>query len=223
MIADANEGMCVMLRRALLIGAAVAAALAVAAAAPAKVPVVAAVAADKCSGLPGYAGFRTELKRVVAARDAVAFKALFHPAGAMRVSGIGGPVSYPWNFDRPEAAEVWAELEQILELGCVREGQKLLLPAVAGLAGDVEPGDVVALERVAIRTRPRSDARVLRVARPGDVFTPLDYRPEGWIRIKAQGRIGYLPLSRLRSPHGLRLEVVPFEGGWRIKAFGDGV
>lgn len=212
-----------MLRRALLAAAASLVLAMHAAAGAASVGPAGAVVRDECTALAGYPEFRTQLRGIVAARDATAFKALFHPAGAMRISGIGGPVSYPWNFDRPEASEVWAELERILSLGCVREGEKLVLPSTAALAGDVEPGDLVVLQRVAIRTRPQARARVLRTARPGEVFTPLVYEPEGWVRIETRGRKGYLPLSVLRSPFDARLELVRFEGGWRIKSFGDGV
>ena len=180
---------------------------------------------DDCTALPGYPEFRLELQHVVSTRNPAAFKALFHSSGVMRVNGIGGPASYPnWNFDRAEADGVWAELEAILQLGCARAGRKLLLPKVAALGGEMEPGELVVLRPVAIRNEPRHGAPALRQAKPGQRFTALDYdKPKGWIRIELRGRPAFLPATSLRSPHGLRLELVEDADGWRIRAFSDGV
>ena len=178
----------------------------------------------ECDGVAGYAVFQARLRAVVAARDVVAFRALFHPAGAMRVHGIGGPASYAdWGLDRPGASAVWAELDKILQLGCAKAGEKLLLPAVA-TRSDVPEGDLVVLRRTAVRTQPRGDAAIVRMAKPGQVLTPLENDTrDGWITVRASGRKAYVPASALRSPLDLRLELVRFEGEWRVKSFGDGV
>ena len=184
-----------------------------------------AVVRDECRALPGYPAFRLKLQRAVADRDGQALKALFDPAGAMRVHGIGGPVSYPWSFDRPEAEFVWNELGQILKLGCARSGRKLVLPKVATMAyDDTEPGQLVVLRRTALKSRPSATAETLGFAVPGQVITPRDDdTPPRWTPIELGRRRAYIPSAALRSPFGIRIELVPFEGGWRIRSIGDGV
>ena len=182
---------------------------------------------DECAAVPGYTAFRARLEQVVAARDGTALRALFHPDGGMRVNGIGGHVSTPdWGFDRPHAATVWAELEQILDLGCVRDGDRLLLPAMAILAedGSVVPEQDMAIERFALRAAPDAEAPVVRWVDPGELVTVISSgEPEGWARLQIGGHEGYGPFDTLRSPHGFQLVLVPFNGGWRIREFTGGV
>jgi hypothetical protein len=177
--------------------------------------------------VPGYALFRTKLERVVAARDSAAFRALFHPEGAMRVNGIGGQASTPdWGFGRPHAAAVWTELEQILGLGCVRHEDRMLLPAMALLAeeGAVVPEQDMAIERFALRGAPDSEAPVVRWIDPGELVTLISSgEPEGWAQLQVDGREGYGPSDSLRSPHSFQLVLVPFNGGWRMREFTSGV
>lgn len=181
--------------------------------------------ADQCTAVPGYREFRADLHRIVRARDGDGLRALFHASGAMRVNGIGGRANTSdWGFGRPGAVVVWQELEQILELGCMPQGEELILPAMAGLTGAMEPDQMMALQRVEIRTEPRPDAPVMLSARPGDLFTFSAYdQPPGWTSLLVDGRMGYAPTFALRSPYSYRLELERHEGGWRIDEFGDGV
>lgn len=182
---------------------------------------------NECSAVPGYGAFRAKLEQAVAARDGAALRALFHPQGAMRVNGIGGNASTrDWGFDRPNAGTVWAELEDILKFGCVRHGDRLLLPAMAILAedGSVVPEQDMVIERFALRAAPGPGAPLVRWVDPGELVTLISSGdPEGWAQLQIDGQDGYGRSDSLRSPHGFQLVLVPFEGGWRIREFTGGV
>ena len=180
--------------------------------------------ADACVGEAGYPAFRGELRNVVAARDGDGLRALFHPQGAMRVNSVGGHGNTPdWGFSRPEAKVVWSELKAILSLGCARRGEKLVLPAMA-LADDLQDGEVVVLHEEAIRREPREAAKAVRRVKRGQVLWYSEHAaPNGWTAVRVDGRVGYLPTASLRTPFAVRLELVPYEDGWRIRSFGDGV
>jgi hypothetical protein len=183
--------------------------------------------ADECSALPGYPEFRARLEQVVAARDGAALRALFHPDGAMRVHGIGGRASTPdWGFSQPGAEEMWTDLGEILALGCVRRGDRLLLPAMAGLVEDglIDPEFVLALQDVTIRRAPDPRAAAVGAARKGSRLQSVIHdEVPGWTQIRFRGRKAYAPTRQLRNPHSLQLVFVQHEGDWRIREFGSGV
>ena len=180
--------------------------------------------ADACTEEPGYPAFRASLERVVAARDGEGLRALFHADGAMRVHGVGGRSSaHDWGLGRPEAAAVWPELQEILALGCARSGERLVLPGMAAVS-DLEPGQVIVLRDETLRLAPEAHAKAVRAVERGEVFSFDAWdAPKGWTSVLVDGKTGYLPTSALRSAADFRLELAPFEGGWRIASFSDGV
>ncbi|MFL6734860.1 MAG: hypothetical protein ACJ8EY_09195 [Sphingomicrobium sp.] len=178
---------------------------------------------DECSQYPGYPKFRTELQHAVAGKSGEALRALFHPTGAMRVNGIGGRASTPdWGFGRPEAETVWAELEEIVALGCASRDGKLYLPAMS--AEGAEADQLVVLKSADVHALPRENAPILRSTRHGDrLMAYIHDQPAGWTQVLVKERVGYVRTEAVRSPSSFRLVLVPFEGGWRIREFGDGV
>jgi hypothetical protein len=182
--------------------------------------------ADECSARPGFAAFHAELVRISAARDGAAFRALFHPDGAMRVEGIGGRGATPdWGFGRPEAAAVWRELDELLPLGCVLRDGKAMLPAMAGPVedGTVEPEYDMALVDLAVHARMDDASPVLLRARAGDLLQAISY-PDDWVEVLVGGeRTGYVRAAQIRSPHSYQLVAVEEAGRWYLKEFTSGV
>jgi hypothetical protein len=178
---------------------------------------------DNCTGEPGYGDFRARFERVVQARDAEGLRALFDPGAAMRVNGIGGRRNpADWNFDRPDMAGVWKELDEILRLGCARSGEQLVLPAMAA-HGELEPGQVIVLREETMRVAPQANARGLRRIPQGQVMVFTIYDTDGWTEVVFGDQVGYLPTASLRTTGATRLELVRFEASWRIREFGSGV
>jgi len=180
---------------------------------------------DACVAVPGYEGFRSKLRTVVEARDGAAFRALFHPDGAMRVEGVGGRSATPdWGFGRPGAERVWQVLGDILKLGCAVEGERLVMPAMALLFADLEPDHLIVLQDTPIRRGPSEASPILHNAVRGKIvaFTAFD-SPAGWTQILFGKSTAYVPTPAVRSPLSYRLELTRFEGQWRIREFGSGV
>ena len=179
---------------------------------------------DNCTGEPGYGAFRTEFERVVLARDGKGLRALFAPDGAMRVNGVGGRGNTPdWGLDRPQAAGVWSELDEILKLGCERSGERLVLPGMAKYT-ELEPGQAIVLRDETMRLAPQANAKALRQVTRGQVFPVISWgNAGGWVEVSFGDRVGYLPTDSLRTTGATRLELVRFGDGWRIGEFGSGV
>ena len=192
---------------------------------PVATPLGAAAFHDDCTAAPGYSEFRSKLAAVVSARDGDAFRALFHPNGAMRLNGIGGNAGTPdWGLGRPEAAGVWKQLDEILLLGCAPEGEKLVLPGIARLRGDVNEDQLVVMQDAAMRSEASSTGAIVGTAKRGQVFTFTDFdTPDGWTSVIVDGKTAWLPSSTLRSPYAVQLVLVPYEGGWRIRELSPGV
>ena len=182
---------------------------------------------DACFGAPGYRGFRTELEQVVQSKDGAALRSLFHPAGRMRVNGIGGnPTSVDWGFTRPAAHSVWTELEEILALGCVPQGERLVLPAMAALTEDPQTSTdhLVALRPVDLKSAPDPASATVRTIAAGELVTFV-YRGEagGWSKLLVDGDEVFAPDESFRSPYSFYLLLDQHEGQWRILEFTGGV
>lgn len=182
---------------------------------------------DECAGVAGYAAFRSALEEVAAARDGRRLRALFHPGGSMRVNGIGGSAggTFDWGFDRPQAASVWEELDEILRLGCARRGERLYLPAMAALVEDGSVStdvDMSLTDAPAFESREDGAAVIGRIAK-GETVETIAHDPAGWVRVLVDGREAYVRAADLRSPHSFVL-VLSNEGGrWGIAEFASGV
>jgi len=182
---------------------------------------------DQCLVVPGYMLFRSQLVEAAMEGDGERFRALFHPKGSMRVWGIGGSASSrDWGLDRPEAGRMWAEVDQLLSLGCVIRGDELLLPAMASMAkdGTRQEDSVVAIDNVDLRTEPNDRAPLVRHIARGETLSEATFGEDtNWIQVNASGKRGYVPASNVRSPLSFQMVLVRYEGQWRIREFGSGV
>lgn len=144
----------------------------------------------------------------------------------MRFNGIGGTASTPdWNFDGPATGELWADLAIILTLGCVRDGERLLLPALALHAQrGISTEAVVTLAPVALRRTPYQTAPTMRRVSAGRVLTlsVSEIRP-GWSEVLVGARRLYAPAKLLRSPYATRIELARDGERWRIISIGSGI
>jgi hypothetical protein len=180
---------------------------------------------NECRSLPGYAEFRTALDDAVHRRDAAAFRKLFSTRGQMRINGLGLQSDESrWSVDSVGSAGPWTELEQLLPLGCWRNGERLLIPYAAKYVKQgilVEP-TVVALRATSVFQAPDASSRVLsRVPRGAFVQEEDPYAPTGWIRVKlGHGRDGFIRSADVRSGGAAALKMVNEDGRWRIVWFG---
>lgn len=182
---------------------------------------------DVCLSVPGYQAFRSKLESIVETRDGAALRALFDSAGAMRVNGIGGgPGNEDWGFSRPNVESVWPELEAILKFGCVAQGDRLILPAMAALIDDpaVSTDHYVAIKAVDLKAAPKEASATIRRIAPGElVLVVYPGEPDGWSRLLVDGAEVFARSGSLRSPYSFQLVLYRFHGEWRIREFTSGV
>lgn len=182
---------------------------------------------DLCRAVPGYAEFRSELVDVARRRDGPAFQRLFMATGGMRVEGMGGRggSAADWRWDRPEAAQMWRELDALLPLGCAPQGDKLILPAMGRLVDDprVEPGLVAALRSTRAYGRPAAERGKGRPVAAGQLLTRVREAAPGWIEVMDKGRSAFVRAEDVRSIHDYQMVLKREQGRWRIWEFNSGV
>jgi hypothetical protein len=88
---------------------------------------------DDCASDPSFAEFRSELRRIVARRDA---EALLSVVADDVHASLGGHVGRGdfielWGLEKqPRRSKVWAELGQALRLGCSLKGGVPTVPSL---------------------------------------------------------------------------------------------
>lgn len=192
-------------------------------AAPSPVP----VRPSTCADVPDFASFEAELKAVAAKRDGTALRRLFSLRGRMRVNGVGGLASgADWRLTGKRAVPMWDELDQILALGCVRVGDRLLLPAVAIRAKEhtLTEDHVVGIEPVSLRKTPSFSAKIVQKLPLGSAMVLLSSdATSGWSEVRVGEQRYHARSAALRSPFGTQLELIREDGAWRILHFGSGI
>lgn len=199
------------------IGAAVALLLTSAASLPPK---------DECAAEPGFAAFRAELQRVIAARDDKKIMTLITPDILNGFSSDDGHVWFRKNWDLdndPKNSALWSKLGKVLSMGCAKGDGWLAVPYLYQRIPDTyEPFDVVVATGPAIvmRDAPRADAKPVRtldweiVNAVGDEGIPDD-----WIKLRTDdGATGFALRDDVHSPIDYRALFKREKGKWMMTA-----
>jgi hypothetical protein len=183
---------------------------------------------DQCATLPGFAAFRTSLQAVIARKDGTALLAIVDPDIDISFGGERGQETFLrlWALDHPQTSPVWAELTEMLRLGCASDGTVATVPALSSLLPeryDVFETMIAVRPGSPLRAKPDDAARV--VAKLDWDIVELgqwDGRSE-WIPVKlADGRRGYVRKNEVRSPIGYRATFEKVHGDWKITTFLEG-
>jgi hypothetical protein len=188
---------------------------------PSRQSIIGLVSDDQCEAVPGYGEFRAALKKAVKDREVPALQQLFHPRGSMRVHGVHMTASTgdsaPARFE-----PVWDELKDILQRGCARNGQRLILPGIARLAEEnVATETLVVIRPTWLHKRPLPGSRAMRLG-AGRTLTEIVHG-DRWTRVRIGAREGYVPAFDVRNPYDTRIEAEQVEGRWKIIEFGSGI
>jgi hypothetical protein len=128
-----------------------------------------------------------------------------------------------WALDRPATSKVWAELSEMLRLGCATDGSIATAPAMSSLLPErydvfetmiaVRPGSV-------LRAKAGDTAKVIAKL-DWDILELGDWDGSAqWLPVKlADGRRGYVRRDEVRSPIGYRATFEKVRGGWKITTF----
>ncbi len=180
---------------------------------------------EACGGDPSLRAFRAELAAAVAARNKARLLALVADDIMVDFGGGSGRAAFAaaWKLDRAEASLLWAELGEVLRLGCAREGDTFYAPSLfAQLGDDEDPCELVVAVKPGspLLAAPRAGSRIVKRL-DWDLLTLVDWDGTGdWLPVKlADGRTGYVRRDQVRSPLDHRAVFRKARGRWRISAF----
>lgn len=176
---------------------------------------------------PDYLTFVQSLRNSVQSRNAGALQALTAADVMLGFGGSGGHADLQQWLSTPQIAEpLWQELEKLLQLGSLRMGANTVCLPYTSCAPERIPENytpfatlVVTQNDARLLEHPQADARVLRILDYDvlQVADPLEEPEADFVQVRLyDGETGYLPLSAVRSPLALRMEVQRRAGDWQI-------
>jgi Bacterial SH3 domain len=207
------------------IGIAIAAIMAVTAsahAAPAKVI----PPKDECLAIDGYFDLRQNFEGIVKRRDAKALSAMIAPTISWSFGGEGGKDAFlkSWKMETGKASPIWAELDQIVRLGCFSQGpDNPTMPHFFGQdTGAASPGGAALVlgPAVNLRAQPTTASASLRKIN-WEVVTTLEVSAdELWTKVTtADGKTGYIRNDYLRGDLDYRIGFERKDKGWVVSFF----
>jgi hypothetical protein len=124
--------------------------------------------------------------------------------------------------DRARFAPVWAEISDILNRGCARNGKRLILPAIASLAEqNVATETLIAIRPTWLHRQRSNHARSVRIE-TGEMLTEIVHG-DIWTRVQLGTLEGKVRTADVRSPYDSRIELEWSDGRWTIIGFGSGI
>jgi hypothetical protein len=188
--------------------------------APARVPVT-----DDCGNDSSFVEYRDRLAKAVDNKDVAALRLLVAPNIGVDLGGSVGWAALvgAWNLDQASASALWAELEEILALGCGEEGGVRFIPWNFAGSGDFDEAlpPYWAVEKgAALRIEPEDTAPVLIFLDHHILFEVDNNAPEGWLHARlTDGRRGYVRLHSVRNAIDFRAYFEKRNGHWLMTHF----
>jgi hypothetical protein len=182
---------------------------------------------DECLSIDGYFDLRQKFEDVVKRRDAKGLLAMVSPAISWSFGDdAGGKDGFAknWKLETGKASPIWAELDQIVRLGCFSQGaDNPTMPHFFGQdTSAASPGGsaLVLGPAVNMRAQPTTTSPSLRKVN-WEVVTTLETSPdEKWTKVKdADGKTGYIRNDYLRGDLDYRIGFERKDKGWVISFF----
>jgi hypothetical protein len=181
---------------------------------------------DECLPLDGYFELRQKFEDIVKRRDSKAFLAMVPPSISWTFGGEEGrdALIKNWKLESGKASPIWAELDQIVRLGCFQQDSNPVMPHLFGQDTGAEgAGAEFALvlgPAVNFRAAPTTSSQSLRKIN-WEVVTTLEASKDGnWMKVEtADKKIGYIRRDYLRSYLDYRIGFERKETGWVITFF----
>ncbi len=182
---------------------------------------------DECLSVDGYFDMRQNFEGIVKRRDAKAFLAMVSPAVSWSFGGETGKDAFAksWKLETGKASPIWAELDQIVRLGCFSQGEgTAAMPHLFGQnpgTGDAGAGMSLVLgPAVNMRAQPTTGSASLRKINWEVVETLEGSTDPNWTKIKtADAKMGFIRNDYLRSFLDYRIGFERKEKGWVISYF----
>jgi hypothetical protein len=174
---------------------------------------------DECKNVPGAEDFRTQLAAAIKAKDPDRLAALAAPDVKLDFGGGSGVGTLKSRLSAPKP-DLWAELAQLMTLGCaVNDQGGITIPWYAGKASDeVDPASAMLVvgEKVPLRTSVGDKAGEAEEV-SWDIVTLVDglHPDEAYQKVKtSDGTVGYVATDKLRSLLDYRLIASSRDGKW---------
>ena len=157
-------------------------------------------------------------------RNVRALIRLADPAIKLDFGGGSGAASLRERLTGAGGKQLWAELDQILTLGCAVDHGSLVLPWLfAQDLGSLDPYSamIVTGKDVPLRASASSEAKVIAAQSWSAVELVKGLQPDApfqHVRVPG-GPTGYIATASLRSPLDYRIRASRTDGEWRIGAF----
>jgi Bacterial SH3 domain len=182
---------------------------------------------DECLSIDGYFDLRQKFEDIVKRRDAKALLAMTSPAISWSFgddSGGKDGFAKSWKLETGKASPIWAELDQIVRLGCFSQGpDNPTMPHFFGQdtgAQGVAESSLVLGPAVNLREQPSTASTSLRKIN-WEVVTPVEASADKlWTKVKtADGKAGYIRNDYLRLDVDYRIGFERKDKGWVISFF----
>jgi hypothetical protein len=187
--------------------------------APARIP-----PQDECRKDASFVAYRSSLKAAVKARDARLLLSLVAQDIAFSFGDGAGKAEFAreWRLDQPAQSALWAELEEVLSLGCALQDGSAEAPWLyARFPQVLDPFDhaVVVRPGAAAHAAPNRGSKVL--ARLNwDILPVLSDLGDAWAQVRlTDGRKAYVRRQDLRSPIDYRAGFERRGGRWLMVMF----
>jgi hypothetical protein len=182
---------------------------------------------DECLAIDGYFDLRQNFEGIVKRRDAKALLAMVSPAISWNFGGEPSSkeaFAKNWKLETGKASPIWAELDQIVRLGCFSQGpDNPTMPHFFGQdTGAKSPGGsaLVLGPAVNLRAQPSTASASLRKINWEVVTTTEVSADELWTKVQtADGKTGYIRNDYLRGDLDYRIGFERKDKGWVISFF----
>jgi SH3-like domain-containing protein len=189
---------------------------------------------DECANIAGFAPVRSALQSAVKNRDAAAFLKLTSPTiswsfGNEDDTREGFAKQYDLNDPKKaKASPMWAELDELLKLGCSMEDNMIALPHMFWRMPTNPKGPMEILvtgTKVNLRAAPNLKSKIV-ASLSWEVVDEVGPDPRGalgWRQVKtAKGKRGYIREDFIRDRYDYRMIFSKVDGAWVITAFAAG-
>lgn len=180
---------------------------------------------DSCAADPGFLAFRTELQAAVERRDAAYLLSIVADDIEFSFGGEPGRDAFAreWQLDRPATSPLWAELGEVLRLGCVADGDDGNWAPSLFMSEELDDpfGTALAIHPGAELHGAPGDASPVLATLDWDLVEVVEWNGEDpWQRVRTvDGREGYARSADLRSPADYRAGFRRIAGRWRMTTF----
>lgn len=181
---------------------------------------------DQCSAAPRFMAFKRQLAEVIARKDVTGLFDLTDEKIQLNFGGDSGrkAMRRVWGLDKPATSKLWAELSEVMRLGCAvtEQGVAVAPSMIETLPKAADAFEtVVAVKAAILRATPDEKARPIEML-SWDLLTARDGidATSGWTKVALKdGRTGFVRSSALRSPIDYRATFELKAGQWRMTAF----